>query len=211
MMAVGSCDAYFCDAYCDVVARTLRARDIEPNVTIPDRLSKLRVPVIAVIRNAGDGWRWRMAARDLIEDETVLSLEKIRGLFNQFFARGTRQIHTETIEHWIRAAGPTKRLFGITTAAYNALPARQVSAARQSAIDSLEDRFELIFQRRHDCIHNCDRPRAALQAIRPGAVAKAIRDIEFLVARMHDALCQEFPRYLQRLHFTGATRARVLQ
>ena len=62
MMAVGASDAYFCDAYADLIARTLQAKQLQPTVTIPDRLSKLKVPVIAVIRQAEGGWRWRMAA-----------------------------------------------------------------------------------------------------------------------------------------------------
>jgi len=56
MMTVGACDAYFCDAYfcdayADLIARTLRAKDVQPAVQLPDRLNNLRVPVIAVIRN----------------------------------------------------------------------------------------------------------------------------------------------------------------
>jgi hypothetical protein len=51
MMTVGACDAYFCDAYADLIARTLRAKDVQPAVQLPDRLNNLRVPVIAVIWN----------------------------------------------------------------------------------------------------------------------------------------------------------------
>src|SRR5205085_2858803 len=85
MMAVGASDAYFCDAYGDLLARTLRAKGIETAVVIPDRLNNLKVPVIAVLRGTHEGWRWRMAARELIEKENVLSLDKIRNLFNHFF------------------------------------------------------------------------------------------------------------------------------
>src|SRR4051812_2715980 len=64
MMTVGACDAYFCDAYADLLSRTLRARDLQPQVEIPDRLGDLRIPVIAVLRESRGGWRWRMAARE---------------------------------------------------------------------------------------------------------------------------------------------------
>ena len=84
MMAVGASDAYFCDAYADLIARTLRAKDMEPAIKLPERLGNLQVPVTAVIREAG-GWRWRMAARGLIERENVLSLNQIKSLFNHFF------------------------------------------------------------------------------------------------------------------------------
>lgn len=59
MMAVGACDAYFSDAYGDLISRVLRAKDLQRGVNIPDRLNRLKVPVLAVIRQAGGGWRWR--------------------------------------------------------------------------------------------------------------------------------------------------------
>src|SRR5260221_3254779 len=85
MMAVGACDTYFADAYADLISRALRAKDLQPAIQIPDRLNNLRVPVTAVLRQAHGGWRWRMAARELVEDENVLSLDKIKKLFNHFF------------------------------------------------------------------------------------------------------------------------------
>jgi hypothetical protein len=57
MMAVGACDAFFSDAYADIITRALRAMEIEPSVSIPDRLNNLKVPVIAVLRRARGGWR----------------------------------------------------------------------------------------------------------------------------------------------------------
>ena len=84
MMSVGACDAYFSDAYADLVSRTIRAKELEPSIPIPDRLNNLKVPVIAILRPANGGWRWRMAARELIEEENVLSLMKGRQLFKFF-------------------------------------------------------------------------------------------------------------------------------
>jgi hypothetical protein len=86
MMAVGASDAYFCDAYGDLLARALRAKSIQPGVQIPDRLNNLKVPVITVLSGTHEGWRWRMAARELIEKENVLALKKIRELFNHFLS-----------------------------------------------------------------------------------------------------------------------------
>ena len=56
--------------------------------------------------------------------------------------------------------------------------------ARVDAKEHLEERFGEIFQRRHDCIHNCDRPRVSPQRlVLGGTVLKVVQDIEFLVAR----------------------------
>lgn len=209
MMAVGACDAYFCDAYADLISRTLRAKELEPAIDIPDRLNNLRVPAISVIREARGGWRWRMAARELIENENVLSLGKIRDLFNHFFRKGHKIISQETIEDWLLHQQSKSRLFGITRTNYRALAANAKAQAKKNALYRFQGHFEGVFQRRHDCIHNCDRPRRALQGIQRTIVEKRIEDVVFLVCRCHEAFLEEFPHYLQTLGFSGATRGQV--
>ncbi len=51
-------------------------------------------------------------------------------------------------------------------------------------IEQFEARFKAIFQRRPDCIHNCDRPRMSPQALdKGGTVLKVIQDVVYLVHR----------------------------
>jgi len=209
MMAVGACDAFFCDAYADLVSRALRAKDLEPRVEIPDRLANLRIPAIAVIRQAAGGWRWRMAARELIEDESVLSLQKIRELFNQFCRPNSKLVTARAIETWILHRDAKHRLFGISTTDSRKLTGPQRSTARELAVAKINSRFDTIFQRRHDCIHNCDRPKIALLAISDTSVNKVMEDVKFLVDRCHEALSIEFSAYLTELGFSGQTRNRV--
>ncbi len=209
MMGVGACDAFFSDAYADIITRALRAMEIEPSVSIPDRLNNLKVPVIAVLRQARGGWRWRMAARELIEDENVLSLGKIRQLFNLFFRTGHKLLNQDTMESWILDRRARSRLFGMTPTQYRAQNTAGKALARKDALQHFEFHFKEIFQRRHDCIHNCDRPKVALQHISHPAVEKTLQDIEFLVIRCHEALLDEFPQYLQGLGFNAVTRNSV--
>jgi hypothetical protein len=209
MMAVGACDAYFCDAFADVISRVLRAKDLEPKVSIPDRLNRLKLPVVAILRQKVGGWRWRMAARELIEDESVLSLDKIRGLFNQFFDKGQKVISQDTIGSWIEHPHAKSRLFGVTAAKYHAANKSRKDAYHKSGMEQFEARFAVTFQRRHDCIHNCDRPRTKPQSIDQVEVEKRTEDIEFLVLRFHDALKQAFPAYLERLGFSAKIRNQV--
>ncbi|MBW2664506.1 MAG: hypothetical protein JRD93_21650 [Deltaproteobacteria bacterium] len=209
MMFVGACDAYFSDAYADLVSRSIRAKEMEPSVDMPDRLNKLKVPVTAILRQANGGWRWRMAARELMEDENVLSLEKIKQLFNHFFRRSNKILVADTLEAWITHRDAKQRMFGITATAYRKLNLSQKGKARKEAMDKLSDRFKTVFKRRHDCIHNCDRPKAALQNISIRAVEKVSDDVQFLVNRCHEALQTEFPIYLQGLGFSPITRNRV--
>jgi hypothetical protein len=211
MMAVGACDAYFSDAYADLVSRTLQAKALHPAMAIPDRMNNLKIPVIAVIgegRTYG-GWRWRMAARELIEDENVLSLKKIKELFNQFFPDGGKLMTTSTIEPWMLHRDARIRQFGISKTAYRALAAGAKGSAKAKALDKFQTHFADIFQRRHDCIHNCDRPKVALQPITAATVEKRIEDVSFLVRRCHADLLAAFPLYLRRCAVTGAVRARV--
>lgn len=210
MMAVGACDAYFSDAYADLLSRVLRAKELQPAVAIPDRLSNLKVPAIAMLRRTPRaGWRWRMVARELIEDENVLSLDKIRQLFKRFFRDGNQLLVQRTIGPWITHPSARQRLFGVTATRYRSMTTARQRAARQKALGRFEQRFEKIFQRRHDCIHNCDRPKMAIQSISTTKVAKCIQDIELLVNRCTDAFRGELPQYLANLGFSGATRNRV--
>jgi len=209
MMAVGACDAYFSDAYADLISRTLRAKALEPNVAIPDRLNNLRIPVVAVLREANCGWRWRMAARELIEEENVLSLDKIRKLFNQFFPEKGKLLNQNTIEKLILHRQAKSRVFGITKTRYRAKSGVAKSEAKKAAMEHFNDHYELLFQRRHDCIHNCDRPKMTLQAINHTIVLKRVEDIEFLVSCCHDDFLARFPDYLATLEFNAVTRNQV--
>lgn len=211
MMAVGACDAYFSDAYADLVSRAIRAKELQPSVQIPDRLNNLMVPVTAILRQANGGWRWRMAARELMEDQNVLSLDKIRKLFNHFFRKNHKLLTSNTISSWITHRQAKSRLFGVTATQFRAAPTVQHGKICTDALEQFEELFTAIFQRRHDCIHNCDRPKIAIQEISDAEVRKRIEDVEFLVSRCHEALIIEFPLYLQGLSFNGATRAQVCQ
>ena len=88
------------------------------------------------------------------------------------------------------------RLFGVSQADYMAMNHR-TSTAREAAIDQFEERFRAIFQRRHDCIHNCDRPRMSPQPLdKGGTVLKVIQDIEYLVHRCDEHINSEFREFL---------------
>lgn len=210
MMAVGACDAYFCDAYGDILSRVLRAKEKEPTIPIPDRLSNLKVPAIAVIGPATGGWRWRMAARELIEKENVLSLAKIRELLKQFCVVSNGIITQKTIGPLITHKDAKVRCLSITATDYRKLNSQGQSRAREKAVAQFELRYTEIFQRRHDCIHNCDRPKVAQTQISDSYTKKLIEDAKFLVFRVHDILISEFPVYLKNCGFSAVTRNQVL-
>lgn len=209
MMAVGACDAYFCDAYADLISRAIRAKELQPSVPIPDRLHDLRVPVIAVLRHQDSGWRWRMAARELVEDQSVLSLERVRSLFNHFFRDEHKLLNCNTIGLWVLDPSAQVRHFGISRTAYRRLAGKPRAIASKQALKRFEEHYGILFQRRHDLIHNCDRPKYALQRITEYGASRTIEDVLFLVGRCNELLVSEFPQYLSNLGFSGTTRNQV--
>lgn len=208
MVGVGASDAFFCDAYADLVSRTLRAKALQQSGNLPDRLGNLRVPIVAVL-NSTSSWQWRMAARELIEKESVLSIEQIKNLFNVFCRNGHKIMTAATIEPWILHGNSKQRYFGVTRHSYTAATYQAKATLRESALKQFVNRAQTLFQRRHDCIHNCDRPKTALQSITPRSSEKAIDDMAFLVGRCIDHLRGEYPLYLRGCGFSGVTRNSV--
>lgn len=208
MFAVGALDAYFCDAYTDIVAAALSSKSRQANVTLPEFFYNIKLPVRAVLEEyTNQNWRWRMAARKMMERENVLSFETIKGLFNKFF-RPDFRFFQEILNGWMTHGDAKVRLFGVTRTAYAGMSDADKEKARKAAKEKIEDRFSEIFQRRHDCIHNCDRPKMRPQDLaRGGTVLKVIQDVEFFVNRCDEHINTEFREFLTGIGCTSATIA----
>lgn len=210
MMAVGALDAYFCDAYGDLLARTFRAKRAQPKVELPKKMKNITVPIPVVLDNdLSGGWAWRMIARDLIARDNVLSVSKIKELFNVFFRDSHKLFNAEgaPLNRWIEKQQTMNRLFGFQRTQYRKAGTAK-STLKKSAVKQMEERLTMIFQRRHDCIHNCDRPKTAVvdRNITPNYVRDVIVDIEYIVQRCQEDLISEFPIFLTNLGFSAVTR-----
>ena len=210
MFAVGALDAYFCDAYTDIIAATANSKSRQPTITLPEWVYEVRLPLRAILEEyANQNWRWRMAARKMMDRENVISLKAVQDLFNKFFRTG-RKFFRDHLDGWMSRPDAKIRLFGISQADYLARKPQGKHTAREAAIDQFEERFRKIFQRRHDCIHNCDRPRMSPQPLeRGGTVVKVIQDIEFLVNRCDEHITSEFREFLLRAGCSAATIAQA--
>ena len=208
MFTIGALDAYFCDAYTDLITGTLSSKSRQPSIMLPEFVHEIRFPIRAILEDYGkSNWRWRMAARKLMERENVLSLEQIKRLFNRFFRKGNKFFH-DVLHEWISHSARSNRLFAVTAAKYSVMLPSNQHEARQQAIEQLEDRFEELFQRRHDCIHNCDRPKVAPQRLdSSGTVLKVIQDVEFFVNRCDEHINAEFAIFLREIGCTPTTIA----
>lgn len=210
MFAVGALDAYFCDAYTDIIAATASSKSRQPGIMLPEWVYEVKFPLRAILEEyANENWRWRMAARKMMERETVISLDAIQNLFNKFFRRGHR-FFRDPLDAWMSRPDAKIRLFGISPADYLARNPQDRNAAREAAIEQFKERFRAIFQRRHDCIHNCDRPRMSPQPLeRGGTVLKVVQDIEFLVSRCDEHIAAEFREFLRGVGATSPTIAQA--
>ncbi|MGH7222442.1 MAG: hypothetical protein ACRELF_04405 [Gemmataceae bacterium] len=206
MFAVGALDAYFCDAYADIVAATIISKSRHPAMTLPEFFGDIKFPVRSILESYAKNlnWKWRMAARKMMERETVLSLDAIQSLFNKFF-RAHQKLFGDVLETWIRHPESTKRVFNIIPSTYNTLTPAQKNTARNEAKQQMQGRYAEIFQRRHDCIHNCDRPRVAVQQLTLSkTVLHVIEDVAFLVARCDEHINSEFRQFLLDNHCPAA-------
>jgi hypothetical protein len=206
MFAVGAVDAYFCDAYTDIVAAALSSKSRQVTVKLPDFFYEIRLPVRTFLEDyTNKNWRWRMAARRMMDRENVLNLQTIQRLFNKFFRKGFR-FFNDLMDTWLRHADANVRLFRVTEAEYLALNPADQATAREQAMESLDNRFSKIFQRRHDCIHNCDRPKMRPQALASShTVLKVIQDVEFLVNRCDEHIDSEFRQFLEDIGCSATT------
>lgn len=210
MFAVGALDAYFCDAYTDIIAASASSKSRQPAITLPEWVYEVKFPLRAILEEYdNENWRWRMAARKMMERENVINLAAVQTLFNKFFRKG-HKFFRDRLDAWMSRTDATTRLFGVSPSDYIAKTDPDKHAAREAAIDQFEERFRRIFQRRHDCIHNCDRPRMSPQPLeRGGTVLKVIQDVEFLVNRSDEHINVEFRQFLVDAGCLAATIAQA--
>ncbi len=200
MFAVGAMDAYFSDAYGDLVAAILIAHSRENTVKLPESVMAIEMPVAALLApyKSRANWRWRVGARRMMDRENVLSTAKIQMLFNRFF-RKDHKFYGDVVEGWVVAPGASDRLFGITGADYQLLTGKPKADALKHAKVSLVARLDkTISQRRHDCIHNCDRPKVKPQPIVEKSVGEVISDVTFFVGRCEAHITTEFGEWMRK-------------
>lgn len=198
MMAIGALDAYFCDAFADVLAKILNAKNIDGNITLTDRVNSLRLPISSLLQVHGSNssWRWRNAARELIEKDNVLSLKKVKDLFNHIMDDSNKILSKDMMEDWLLNKSARHRLMGISATEYRRLSPADKNRRKKAMLEKLSNRYARLIQRRHDCIHNCDRPKVSLLSISHAEVQKAIEDVDFLVGSLDEHINKNLRRHL---------------
>jgi hypothetical protein len=183
---VGALDAYLCDAFADTLARCLKLCRRNGS-SVPTGYAKLTLPVGPLFTDYAvrSNWGLRMATRALMERDNLLQLRRLKELFNPALPPGQRL--------WADIGGKyvvldRKRLTGIRKSQYDALtgPARSKAPAR--ATSAVLKRMGEIVQRRHDIVHNCDRPKVAKQSLSLSKAKGMLTDIEDFITILDDHL-----------------------
>jgi hypothetical protein len=141
-------------------------------------------PLIAEYQQR-ENWGLRMSARTLMEKDNVLQTWRIKELFNPALKR-SHKLWGDLIESYI--ALNRKRLTGIDHSAYVGLSGERKQKATKKAIAVLLGRITEIIQRRHDIVHNCDRPKSAVQGLTLAAASKMLSDVQVFVQILDDHL-----------------------
>ncbi|MHB1038128.1 MAG: hypothetical protein ACYC35_27290 [Pirellulales bacterium] len=219
MFAVGAMDAYFCDAHTDLPASVLMCKERQRDINLPDVIESWDVPLSAVFADYEhrENWRWRMMARKRMTKANVLSLENVKSLLNPFL-RGGHRFFLDVLDDWMMSHRANARVFGVAPVQYRANRAeyqqnpdrdrgeRDAKNQRTTVVGTMNKRFKSIIQRRHDCIHNCDRPNVAPQRLeRAGTVRNVICDVNFLVTLCDQHIDAEFPQFLTQIGCTPQT------
>lgn len=173
---VGALDAYLCDAFSDTLARCLK-HCRRSGSAVPSAYARLALPVGPLLENYAvrTNWGLRMAARALMERDNLLQLGRLRDLLNPALPPGHR-LWTDVVDDYV--ALDRTRLTGIRRRQYAALTGSARSKAPAKASAALLRRMGEIVQRRHDIVHNCDRPKTAKQGLSLVQASKMLTDVQ---------------------------------
>lgn len=182
-MAVGAMDAYFCDKYVDCLTTALGAYagNTWPG-PFPSSYRRKELPageVLDASRPHRPKWGIRMAARATMDRDFMYSLSRLDEAFNGILPTGAKL--WDSIVDALAALGRVRFTRHLTAdlAAFAAGKPRE--DARKQVISRVRSRIGITVQFRHDWIHNCSRPKAALVNYTNGEARAAMNEIQSLV------------------------------
>lgn len=187
-MAVGALDAYLCDAYIDTLTRTLRAYRKGTLPRLPAAYAKTLLPagpLLARHYQVRHGWTLRMAARQAMEKDNLLRVGRLKDLFNPALAPG-QKLWLDLLPIYL-ALGRRRLTKHLQAEIAGARPADRPELRKTSA-STILIRVGSIVQRRHDIVHNCDRPKNAIQDMRRNSAKGMLNDLSGFIRILDDHL-----------------------
>lgn len=183
---VGALDAYLCDAFTDTLARCLKSCRQNGHGP-PSGYSKLELPIGPLMTDYAvrHNWGLRMAARALMERDNLLRLSRLKDLLNPALPE-RHKLWSDLAQDFVDL--DRKRLTGFRKSSYAGLTGRAKGKGPGQVSASVLERMGGIVQRRHDIVHNCDRPRTAKQRISLPKAKKMLVDVEDFAAILDNHL-----------------------
>jgi hypothetical protein len=175
--SVGALDAYLCVAYVHLLVATIRAFRSGGLTQLPQSLQKELLPIGPLLARrypSRENWALRMAARSRMERENMIQITKVKDTFNPFLPSG-QKLWDDVIRTYM-ALG-RKRLTGWVAADLAGKSSNVQTKRRKQAVHALTGRLGQIVQRRNDIVHNCDRPKQAIQGLTKGQAHSMVRDV----------------------------------
>jgi hypothetical protein len=183
---VGALDAYLCDAFTDTLARSLK-HSRQKRKPVPSGYQKLTLPIGPLLGDyeVRDNWGLRMAARALMEKDNMLQLGRLKDMFNPALPPNQR-LWADLAPKF--AALNRKRLTGYKAAEFQGLTSKAKMEAPAKVTKAVMTRMGKIVQRRHDIVHNCDRPKVAKQSLTITQAKAMLRDVQDFTTILDDHL-----------------------
>ena len=134
--------------------------------------------LLSLSSHSSENWALRMAARNLMEKESVLSVEGVKDLFNPVLPDGSKL--------WPAVMDPLmqkgwKRFTGKTKAEYVGMASSEREKLWTGATEKVKARIQQTIQLRHDWVHNCGRPKSKIKALGPQQARARIREVRAVV------------------------------
>jgi hypothetical protein len=176
---VGALDAYLCDAFVDTLARCLKSCRRNGHAP-PPGYAALELPIGPLMAEypTRSNWGLRMAARALMERDNLLQLGRLRNLFNPALPQG-QKLWADLAPRFVELN--RKRLAGYRKDEYAGLSGADKSRGPKRVSAHVLERMGEIVQRRHDIVHNCDRPKSAKQRLSLGQAKTMLVDVHDFV------------------------------
>lgn len=188
-LAVGALDAYLCDAYVDCLTAVLRAYTQEQWVgALPATYSRQMLPAGEILKSTRQHrplWRVRMAARKVMEKDNMLSLSRLEDCFNGILPNH-KKLWLDFVP--VLAAHNLARLTKHVESDLAVLAGDALVQAKKQIAEAVKTRLGTTIQIRHDWIHNCGRPKNAIQDLTHGQAKARIRDIRLFIEDLDNHL-----------------------
>jgi hypothetical protein len=126
-----------------------------------------------------------MATRALMEKDNLLQLGRLKGLFNPALPSGHKLWHDLTQDF---VDLDRKRLTGFRKSSYALLVGKTKGKGPKKVQVAVLKRMGEIVQRRHDVVHNCDRPKTAKQRLSLPQAKKMLTDVNDFVTILDEHL-----------------------